>query len=64
MSVNVNEPPPAMDRLGDDIMGATEAGKWVGYVYRNPETGEEGRKHSRAVRHDGLIIGSGWYEKE
>ena len=49
---------------GDDILSATEAGKWVSYVYRNPETGEEGRKHSWVVLHDGLIFGSGWYEKE
>ncbi len=32
----------AMNRLDDDIMGATEAGRWVSYVYRNPGTGEEG----------------------
>lgn len=49
---------------GDDVLSATEAGKWVSYVYRNPETGEEGRKHSWVVRHDGLIFGSGWYEAE
>ena len=49
---------------GDDILSATEEGKWVSYVYRNPETGEEGSKHSWVVRHDGLIFGSGWYEKE
>lgn len=59
----MNKPQPAMKRLDDDIMGATEAGRWVSYVYRNPEMGEEGRKHSRVVRHDGLIFGSGWYEK-
>ena len=35
-----------------------------GNVYRNPETGEEGRKHSWVVLHDGLIFGSGWYEAE
>ncbi len=49
---------------GDDILSATEAGKWVSYVYRNLETGEEGRKHSWVVLHDGLIFGSGWYEEE
>ncbi len=49
---------------GNDILSATETGKWVSYVYRNPETGEEGRKHSWVILHDGLIFGSGWYEKE
>ncbi len=49
---------------GDDILSATGAGKWVSYVYSNPETGEEGRKHSWIVRHDGLYFGSGWYEEE
>lgn len=48
---------------GDDILSATEAGKWVSYVHRNPETGEEARKHTWVVRHDGLFFGSGWYEK-
>ena len=45
-------------------MEVTEAGRWVSYVFLNPATGDEGIKHSWVVRHDGLIIGSGWYEKE
>ena len=49
---------------GDDVLSATEEGKWVSYVFNNPETGEETRKHSWIVRHDGLFFGSGWYEKE
>ena len=49
---------------GDDVLRATEAGKWVSYVFANPETGEETRKHAWVVRHDGLFFGSGWYEKE
>ncbi len=49
---------------GDDVLSATEAGKWVSYVFNNPETGEETRKHSWVVRHEGLFFGSGWYEKE
>jgi len=28
----------------------------------NPHTGFRELKHSWAVRHDGLIFGSGWYE--
>ena len=47
---------------GDDLLGATESGSWVDYVLLNPETGEERQKHTWAVRHDGLIFASGWYE--
>ena len=43
-------------------MEVTEAGRWVDYVFVNPATGDEGIKHSWVMRHDGLIIGSGWYE--
>ena len=49
---------------GDEMMSATEAGKWVSYVFTNPDTGEETLKHTWMVRHDGLLFGSGWYEKE
>ena len=48
---------------GDDLLGATEAGRWVDYVIVNPETGENRQKHTWAVRHDRLIFGSGWYEE-
>ena len=47
---------------GDDMLSATEAGKWVSYVFHNPDTDEETRKHTWIVRHDGLFFGSGWYE--
>ncbi len=47
---------------GDDLLGATESGRWVDYVLLNPETGDERQKHTWAVRHDGLIFASGWYE--
>ena len=48
--------------FGPDLLNATEAGKWVSYVYLNPATGEQGEKHSWAVKHDGLVFVSGWYE--
>ena len=50
--------------IGDDILSATEAGKWVSYVFTNPDTGEKTIKHAWIVRHDGLFFGSGWYEEE
>ena len=48
--------------IGDDILSATEEGKWVSYVFKNPDTGEETIKHAWIVRHDGLYFGSGWHE--
>jgi hypothetical protein len=48
---------------GDDLLSADENGKWVNYVIINPETGQNQRKHTWAIRYDGLLFGSGWYEK-
>ena len=49
--------------FGDELTGATEAGRWIDYVFKDPNTGEERQKHTWAVRHDGLIFASGWYEQ-
>ena len=49
--------------FGDELTGATEAGRWIDYVFNDPNTGEEQQKHTWAVRHDGLIFASGWYEE-
>ena len=49
-------------RFGDEILKATEEGLWVDYVFLNPATGAEETKHAWTVRHDGVFIGSGWYE--
>ena len=46
-----------------------EEGKWVSYVYQNPEGGGIGDDHTGAleykhvwvVRHDGLLFASGWH---
>ena len=48
---------------GGDLLGATEDGRWVEYVILNPATSENDQKHTWAVRHDGLIFASGWYER-
>ena len=48
---------------GDDLLGATEEGRWVDYVLLNPETGQDRQKHTWAMRHDGLLFASGWYEE-
>ena len=52
--------------FGPEMLSVTEEGKWVSYVYRNPESGGIGSggfelKNAWAVRHDGLLFGSGWY---
>ena len=49
---------------GAELASMTEDDKWVDYVFLNPITGEETRKHAWAVRHDGLLSASGWYEPE
>ena len=48
---------------GNDLLGATEDGRWVNYFIVNPETGEDMQKHTWTVRHDGLLFASGWYER-
>ena len=52
--------------FGPEMLAATEEGKWVSYVYRNPETGGIGSgdfelKNVWVERHDGLLFASGWY---
>ena len=50
--------------FGADMLKATEEGQWIDYVYRNPANDNQfERKHSWVVRRDGLIFGSGWYER-
>ena len=55
--------------FGPEMLSATEDGKWVSYVYKNPETGnispedlsDVDLKNAWVVRHDGLLFASGWY---
>lgn len=47
---------------GKDLVAANEDGVWVDYFLTHPVTGEETQKHSWAIRHNGLVFGSGWYE--
>ena len=55
--------------FGPDMLSAPEDGKWVTYVYKNPDAaglgdgpaGEFQLKNAWVVRHDGLLFGSGWY---
>ena len=52
--------------FGPAMLGATEDGAWVSYVYRNPESGGIGSgdfelKNVWVERRDGLLFASGWY---
>lgn len=48
---------------GLEIAEATEEGRWVDYVFLNPQTGEQQQKHSWVQLHDGLVFGSGYYRE-
>ena len=52
--------------FGTAMLAATEEGKWVSYIYRNPErggisSGDIELKNVWVKRHDGLLFASGWY---
>ena len=52
--------------FGPDLLASSEHGRWVTYVYANPEAGGVDPstfqlKSVWAVRHDGLLFASGWY---
>lgn len=55
---------------GPDVTGynfrqdivAVDDRDWISYVFNNPDTDQQERKHTWVVRHDGLLFCSGWYE--
>ena len=48
--------------LGKALAQATEEGIWVEYLWPHPVTLQETPKISYAVRHDGILFASGYYE--
>lgn len=56
-------------RFGPQMLAADENGRWVPYVFTNPERGSLADadsdsfelKNAWVVRHDGLLFGSGWH---
>lgn len=48
--------------LGVEIAKATGTGLWIEYLWPNPESGMDEMKRTWAVRHDGYLFGSGYYE--
>ena len=48
--------------LGAEIAEATGTGLWIEYLWPNPESGMNEMKRTWAVRHEGYLFGSGYYE--
>ena len=53
---------PAGYPVGEEMVRDAGEGSWFSYDWPNPETGEDGAKHSWVVRHEGILFGSGYYE--
>ena len=49
-------------QLGIEIAKATGTGRWVDYLWQNPESGNEEQKRTWAIRHDGYLFGTGYYQ--
>ena len=47
---------------GPVLADASEQGRWVTYRFLNPAIGQVQTKHTWAIRYDGLLFASGWYE--
>ena len=47
---------------GLEVVAATEEGRWVDYVFVNPDSSETEQKHTWVIKYDGLLFLSGWYE--
>ncbi len=47
--------------LGVEIAMATDEGKWIEYLWPNPESGNDEMKRTWAIRYDGYLFGSGYY---
>ena len=50
-------------KLGEELAKATEEGVWVEYLWPHPVTLKEVPKVSYAVRRDGMLFASGYYER-
>ena len=48
--------------VGVNIAKATGVGLWIEYLWPNPESGEVELKRTWAIRHDGYLFGTGYYE--
>ena len=53
---------PDGSALGIEIAKATGTGHWTQYLWPNPESGMDEMKRTWAIRHDGYLFGTGYYE--
>ncbi len=50
--------------FGEQMLATTEDGQWIDYTFLNPSRrNQQEVKHTWVVQHDGLLFGSGWYER-
>ena len=49
---------------GDDLLSATEEGKWITYFFHHPVLDIRTRKRTWVVRHKGLFFASGYHPDE
>ncbi len=47
---------------GEAFLAVTDR-EWISYVFLNAASGQNEQKHTWIVRHDGILFGSGWYER-
>ncbi len=50
--------------IGEEMASATEEGSWVSYIYPNIRSSETLYAHTWAVRHDGLLFMSRYYDDQ
>ena len=48
--------------IGAEFAKTTEEGHWIEYRWPNPETGKLEQKRTCAIRHEGYLFGTGYYE--
>ena len=48
--------------VGVEIAMATTEGRWIEYLWPNPDTNKLEQKRTWAIRHDGYLFASGYYE--
>ena len=49
-------------QIGREMAAATEEGLWVSYVFPNVRSSETLYAHTWAIRHDGLLFTSRYYD--
>ncbi len=48
--------------LGIEIAKARGTGLWIDYIWPNPASGNDEQKRTWAIRHEGFLFGTGYYE--